>query len=84
MTLVARSVTVQMRLGMTLVARSVSAEVNVGDMVWMDVAHVPHQVPWKLASRWFGTYRVREVKGATCTLDLPETLDKTSDNINFR
>jgi hypothetical protein len=74
----------QVRLGITLAARSVPAEVKVGDMVWMDGAHVPHQVPWKLAPRWFGPYRVREVKGAACTLDLPETLGKTSDKINIR
>jgi hypothetical protein len=74
----------QVRLGITLATRSVSAEVKVGDMVWMDGAHVPHQVPWKLAPRCFGSYRVREVKGTVCTLDLPETLDKTSDKINIR
>jgi hypothetical protein len=74
----------QVRLGITLAARSVPAEVKVGDMVWMDGAHVPHQVPWKLAPRWFGPYRVREVKGAACTLDLPETLGKTSDKVNVR
>ena len=50
----------------------------------MDGAHVPHQVPWKLAPRWFGPYRVREVKGAACTLDLPDTLGKTSDKVNVR
>jgi hypothetical protein len=72
------------RLGITLGSRSVPTEVKVGDMVWMDDTHVPNQVPWNLAARWFGPYRVREVKGATCTLDLPETLGKTSDNINFR
>ena len=78
------NLTVQVRLGFTLTARSVPVEVRVGDMVWMDGAHVPHQVPWKLTSRWFGTYRVREVKGAVCTLDLPETLGKSSDKINIR
>jgi hypothetical protein len=34
--------------------------------------------------RWFGPYRVREVKGAACTLDLPDTLGKTSDKVNVR
>ncbi len=73
-----------MRLGITLTVWSVPAEVKVGDMVWMDGAHVPHQVPWKLTPRWFGPYRVREVKGAPCTLDFPETLGKTSDKVNVR
>jgi hypothetical protein len=27
---------------------------------------------------------VREVKGAACTLDLPDTLGKTSDKVNIR
>jgi hypothetical protein len=74
----------KVRLGITLVARSVSVEVKVGDMVWMDGAHVPHQVPWKLAPRCFGSYRVRKVKGTVFTLELAETLDKTSDKINIR
>jgi hypothetical protein len=38
----------------------------------------------KFRGGWFGPYRVREVKGTTCTLDLPETLVKTSDKINIR
>jgi hypothetical protein len=75
---------VWLRLGITLAARSVPAEIKVVDMVWMDDAHVPHQVPWKLVPRWFGSYRVRDVKGAAFTLDLAETLGKTSDKVNIR
>ena len=59
-------------------------EVKVGDMVWMDGSHVPHQVPWRLVSRWFGPFRVWDVRGATSTLDLSETLGKTSDKVNVR
>ena len=77
------NLTAQVRVSITLVGRSVS-EVKVGDMVWMDGDHVPHQVPWKLVTRWFGPYRVREVKGADCTLDLSETLGKTSGKVNVR
>jgi len=54
--------------------------------MWLDGAHVPHQVSYKLANRWFGPYLVLAVHpgGATVRLGLPDTLGKTSDVINLR
>ena len=42
----------------------------------MDGVHVSHQVPRKLAPRWFGPY-VLEVKWFVCSLGLPESMGKT-------
>lgn len=76
----------QVRIGHLLAKRSSPAEVKVGDLMWLDGAHVPHQVSYKLANRWFGPYPVLAVHpgGATVKLDLPDTLGKTSDVVNLR
>ena len=74
----------QARLGHVLEKRRSPADVAVGDRVWLDGAHVPHQLPFKLANRWFGPYVVLQVMGGAVRLDLPESLGKTSDIINFR
>jgi len=44
----------------------------------MDGAHVPDQIPHKLAMRWYGPYEVLEVfaGGGTVRLRLPEELGR--------
>ena len=76
----------QVRVGLLLAQRAVPADIAVGDRMWLDGAHVPHQIPFKLANKWFGPYAVLEVfpGGATVRLDLPDVLGKTSDVINVR
>ena len=74
----------QVRLGHLLEKRRTPADVAVGDRVWLDGAHVPHQIPYKLANRWFGPYVVLDVMGGAVRLDLPDSLGKTSDIISFR
>jgi len=61
----------QIRLGTILEGRRMESEVKVGDLVWLDGVHVPHQVPWKFAPSWFGPYKVLQGKWAVCRLDLP-------------
>jgi len=34
----------------------------VGDLVWMDSKHTPNDVPYKLTARWFGPFKVLEVR----------------------
>ena len=44
----------------------------------------PHQVPYKLASRWMGPYRALEVRGPVVHLELPPELGKISPWVNVR
>ena len=44
----------------------------------------PHQVPYKLASRWSGPYQALEVCGASVRLDLPAEFGKYSPWVNMR
>jgi hypothetical protein len=57
--------------------------VRVGDRMWLDGAHVSHQLPYKLVCKWFGPYEVLEVRGHTVRLNLPASLGKTSDIISL-
>ena len=68
----------QVRLGQMLAKRVTPACVKAGDLVWMDSEskHTPHDVPYKLSARWFGPFRVLEVRGAQAILDLPPSLVK--------
>jgi hypothetical protein len=52
----------------------------------MDGAHVPDQIPHKLAMRWYGPYEVLEVfaGGGTVRLRLPEELGRISTVVNIR
>ena len=54
--------------------------------MWLDSAHVPHQVSYKLANPLFGPYPVLVVHpgDSTVRLALPDTLGKTSDVINLQ
>ena len=76
----------QVHIGRILAARASPATVRVGDRVWLDGSHVPHQIPYKLANRWFGPYTVLEgmPSGAAVRLDLPESVGKMSDVANVR
>ena len=51
----------------------------------MDGAHVPDQIPHKLAMRWYGPYEVLEVfaGGGTVCLWLPEELGQISTVVNI-
>lgn len=74
----------QVRIGRILDARSTPATIAVGDLVWMDGAYLPHQIPSKLANKWFGPYRVLSVHGVAVRLDLPAALGKVSNLVNMR
>ena len=74
----------QVRIGRLLDARIRPARVDVGNWVWLDSRHVPHQVPFKLANKWCGPYQVVEVRGATVRLDLPPELGRISPWVNVR
>jgi len=50
----------------------------------MDGAYLPHQIPSKLANKWFGPYRVLSVHGVAVRLDLPAALGKVSNLVNMR
>ena len=73
----------QVRVGLLLAQRATPALVRVGDRMWLDGAHVSHQLPYKLACKWFGPYEVLEVRGHTVRLNLPASLGKTSDIISL-
>jgi hypothetical protein len=73
----------QVCLGHLLEKRRTPADVAVGDIVWLVGAHVPHQIQYKLANRWFGPYVVLDVMGGSVRLDLPDSRGKTSDIISF-
>lgn len=74
----------QVRIGRILDARSTPATIAVGDLVWMDGAYLPHQIPSKLANKWFGPYRVLSVHVVAVRLDLPAALGKVSNLVNMR
>ena len=81
-----RAAAEQARVGRILAGRRSPATVKVGDWVWMDGAHVPDQIPHKLAMRWYGPYEVLEVfaGGGTVRLRLPEELGRISTVVNIR
>ena len=45
--------------------------------------HVPHQIPSKLANKWFGPYTVLSVHGVAVRLDLPAELGHASNMVNM-
>ncbi len=69
----------QVRVGLLLAKRATPALVRVGDRMWLDGVHVSHQLPYKLASKWFDPYEVLEVRGHTVRLNLP----KFRENIGY-
>jgi hypothetical protein len=80
-----RAVAEQALVGRILAGRRSPATVKAGDWVWMDGAHVPDQIPHKLAMRWYGPYEVLEVfaGGGTVRLRLPEELGRISTVVNI-
>ena len=54
----------QVRLGQMLAKRVTPACIKEGDLVWMDSKHTSYDVPYKLTARWFGPFKVLEVRGA--------------------
>ena len=74
----------QARLGRVLDARSTPSTIVVGDRVWMDSVHLPHQIPSKLANKWFGPYTVLAVHGVAVCLDLPAEMGHASNMVNMR
>jgi len=73
----------QLRLGQMLAKRVTPACITAGDLVWMDFKQTPNNVPYKLSARWFGPFRVLEVRGAQAILDLPPSFGKTHNHINM-
>jgi hypothetical protein len=73
----------QVRVGLLLAQKATPVLVRVGDRMWLDGAHVSHQLPYKLACKWFDQYEVLEVRGHTVCLNLPASLGKTSDIISL-
>jgi len=49
----------------------------------MDSKHTPNDVPYKLTARWFGPFKVLEVRGAQAILDLHQSFGKTHNRINM-
>jgi hypothetical protein len=77
----------QVRLGRLLEQRANPAEVKPGDRMYLDASpqhSPPHQVPYKLASRWMGPYVALDVRGPSVRLDLPPELGKISPWVNVR
>ena len=74
----------QARLGRVLDARSTPSKIAVGDKVWMDSVHLPHQIPSKLANKWFGPYTVLSVHDIAEHLDLPAELGHASSMVHVR
>ena len=77
----------QVRLGRIMDRRARPAEVKPGDQMYLDASpqhSPPHQVPYKLASRWMGPFVALEVKGPVVRLDLPPELGKISPWVNVR
>ena len=74
----------QARLGRLLDSRSTPSVIAVGDRVWMDSAHLPHQIPSKLACKWFGPYTVLSVHGAAVRLELPAEFGHADNTVNMR
>ena len=66
-----------------LAKRVTPACIKVGDLVWMDSKHTPNDVPYELTARWFGLFRVLEVRGGQAILDLPPSFDTTHNRINM-
>ena len=50
----------------------------------MDSVHLPHQIPSKLANKWFGPYTVLAVHGVAVCLDLPAEMGHASNMVNMR
>jgi len=73
----------QVRLGQMLAKRVTPACIKVGDLVWMDSKHTPNNVPYKLTARWFGPFKVLDVRGAQAYLDLPPSFGKMHNRINI-
>ena len=75
----------QVRLGQMLAKRVTPACIKVGDLVWMDSKHTPNDVPYKLTARWFGPFKVLEVRGAQAvsSLNLPPSFGKTHNRMNM-
>jgi len=73
----------QVRLGQMLAKRVTPACITAGALVWMDSKHTPNDVPYKLSARWFGPFRVLEVRSAQAILDLPPSFGKTHNRINM-
>jgi len=73
----------QVRLGQMLAKRVTPACIQVGDLVWMDSKHTPNDVLYKLTARWFGPFKVLEVRGTQAILNLPPLFGKTHNQINI-
>jgi len=73
----------QVCLGQMLAKRVTPACIKAGDLVWMDSKHAPNDVPYKLSARWFGPFRVLEVRGAQTILDLPPSFGKTHNRLDM-
>jgi len=67
------------RLGQMLAKRVTPACIKVGDLMWMDSKHTPNDAPYKLTARWFGPFKVLEVRGAQTILDWPYFLEKITN-----
>ena len=57
-------------------------EIAVGDMVWMNRAHLPQQVPVMLANRWFGPDKV--ISGHGVAVRLNSIQGMVSNLVNMR
>jgi len=73
----------QVHLGQMLAKRVTLACIKVGDLVWVNSKLTPNDVPYKLTARWFGPFKVLEVRGAQAILDLPPSFGKTHNRINM-
>lgn len=77
----------QVQPGRLLDQRATPAEVKPGGQMYLDTSpqhSPPHQVAYKLASRWMRPYVVLNVRGPVMRLDLSLELGKISPWVNVR
>ena len=73
----------QLKLVELMSRRRAPVNLAVGDYVWLSSRNVSLATPAKFTPPWLGPYQVLEVRGNHARLDLPPTLGKRFDVVNF-
>ena len=67
--------------------RARPAEVKPGDQMYLEASpqhSPPHQVPYRIASRWMGLFAALEMRVPVVRLDLPPELGKIFPWVNVK